>query len=64
MNLTLDKKKITPSDYGIIVRNIPKDWTKKDLKEEIEKHFFQSEDKVVYINYCYKIDDIFKWYEK
>ena len=32
MQIELDKDETTPSDFGIVVRNIPLDMTKEDLK--------------------------------
>jgi hypothetical protein len=35
----LDKDKDTPSDYALLLRNVPRTWTQKMLKEYIEKEF-------------------------
>lgn len=35
----IDKKEISPSDFAIVVRNIPKGYTKDSLKVQIEKNF-------------------------
>ena len=33
MSIDLDRKEISPSDYAILVRNLPKDVSKEKLKE-------------------------------
>ena len=39
MSIELDKKDVSPSDYGIVVRNLPKDITKETLIRQIEEKF-------------------------
>jgi hypothetical protein len=39
MALNLDHKEVTPSDFALIVRNIPKDMTKEKLTELLETRF-------------------------
>lgn len=56
LSLELDKNEISPSDFAIVVRNIPKSMGKEDLKEEIEK--LVPDSKVQYVNLCYNIDKI------
>lgn len=53
----LDKIEISPSDFGLIVRNIPPSVTKDSLKVQIEKQF-NDEVKVVYVNLCYDISQM------
>ena len=33
MSIELDRKEISPSDYAILIRNLPKDVSKEKLKE-------------------------------
>ena len=54
----LDNKEATPSDYALVVRNIPKNITKEQITEEIEKRFSVGNVKVAYVNMCYNIEDI------
>ena len=53
MSIELDRKEISPSDFAILVRNLPKDVSKEKLKEQIEQKF--PEAKVAYVNLCYDI---------
>lgn len=39
MNDELDDKVETPSDFAVIVRGLPKNWTSIDLKNMIEGKF-------------------------
>ena len=39
LSLEIDKKETSPSDFAIVVRNIPKNVTKDSLKVQIEKMF-------------------------
>lgn len=39
MGIELDKKDVSPSDFGIIVRNLPMDITKETLTKQIEEKF-------------------------
>jgi hypothetical protein len=52
---TLDHKETTPSDFALLVRNIPKDMTKEKLTELIETRYARGQVKVSYINMCYDI---------
>lgn len=64
MNIHLDKDKVSPSDYGLVVRNIPRNMKKEDLQKEIEKRYEAFAPKVVYINYCYDIKEMVELNEK
>lgn len=54
LSLEIDKKETSPSDFAIVVRNIPKNVSKDSLKVQIEK-MFNDEVKVSYVNLCYDI---------
>lgn len=56
LSLELDKKEISPSDFAVVVRNIPRTMGRDGLKQEIEKLVPGS--KVQYVNLCYNIDKI------
>jgi hypothetical protein len=56
----LDHKEVTPSDFALLVRNIPKDMTKEKLIELLETRFVKGQVKVSYINMCYDITDMVK----
>ena len=60
MACALDNTELTPSDFSLVVRNIPLDITKEKLISLIEERFSRSKVKVVYVNYCYNIEDIVK----
>jgi hypothetical protein len=51
---------VTPSDFALVVRNIPLDITKERLIQLVEDRFSRSKVKVAYVNMCYNIEDIFK----
>lgn len=55
MSFDLDKKEISPSDFGVVVRYEPKNLTKEKIKEEIEKRFADKGVKVEYVNPCFNI---------
>ena len=58
MEIDLDKEEVTPSDYGVIVRNVGLETTQEELKRTIEQKYTMFKTNVVYINYCYNIDDM------
>jgi hypothetical protein len=60
MALDLDHKEVTPSDFALLVRNIPADMTKEKLTELIECRFAKGQVKVSYVNLCYNIQDMVK----
>jgi hypothetical protein len=37
LKFELDRDKDSPSDYAILVRNVPKNWSKNKLLEKIEE---------------------------
>ena len=51
-----DETNLTPSDYWVMITNLPKDKTQEETKEYLEKVSPGIE--IVYINYCYKIKEI------
>jgi hypothetical protein len=55
MSIELDRKEISPSDFAILVRNLPKDVSKEKLKESVEKKFADRGVTVSYVNLCYDI---------
>lgn len=57
---SLDERQVSPSDFALLVRNIPKDMTKEKLKELVESRFSTGTVKVAYINLCYDIQDMVK----
>lgn len=63
MSGELDKAEVSPQDYGLVVRDIPKETTPDSLKVQIEKQF-NDEVKVAYVNYCYDITEMLALGEK
>ena len=49
----VDDKLITPSDFTIMVYNIPKDKTSNELKQWLEDHHWGSD--ILSVSYCYDI---------
>jgi len=60
----LDENEVTPSDFALLVRHLPGDWTKEKLQGVIEDHFKQLNVKVNYINFCYEIAEMIELNEK
>ena len=58
MQIDLDVNKDTPSDYALLVRNIPLTMTQDELKEKFESIFSNFKVKVYEVNYCYKVDEM------
>lgn len=58
MQIDLDVNKDTPSDYALLVRNIPLKMSQIDLENKLESMFKVFGVKVYEVNYCYKVDDI------
>ena len=54
----IDETMVTPSDYAIMVTNLPKN----ESEDEVKKYFkdILPECEIEYINYAYKIDKIVK----
>lgn len=55
---------VSPKDYGLIVRNIPKDTTAEDLKKTIEEQFKTFDIQIEYVNLCYDISEMIGLGEK
>jgi hypothetical protein len=53
-------EKDTPSDYALLVRNVPQSFAKdKDaLKDHLEKEYSSEGVKVSEVNYCYEINQM------
>ena len=58
MHQEIDREAVSPSDYAVLVRNLPHDMTKEKVGELFESKFQQSNLKVVYVNMCYDIEEI------
>ena len=58
MQIDLDQEKNTPSDYALLVRNIPLTMTQEELKINFETMFNKFNVKVQEVNYCYEIDEM------
>ncbi|OMJ71123.1 hypothetical protein SteCoe_30756 [Stentor coeruleus] len=56
-SVTIDVKTVTASDFTVLIKNLPHDYTKKDLKEHLEKHFSEDNVKVVNIVSTYNINE-------
>jgi hypothetical protein len=56
----VDARICTPSDYGVMAKNIPLNMTREELKDYIEAKYREMhvEMNVVYVNYCYDISDL------
>lgn len=55
--IKLDETLISNSDYAVYGIDLPKECPKEVLKEKIEAKFGV---KVVYVNYCYAVDEFLK----
>jgi hypothetical protein len=64
MSSRLDWLEVSPSDYALLVRQIPKDWTKEKLEGILEDHFSAYGLNVNNINYCYEISEMVKLNKK
>ncbi len=58
MQIDLDVNKDTPSDYALLVRNIPLIMTQDELENELESYFRVFGVKVYEVNFCYKVDEM------
>jgi hypothetical protein len=56
--LDLDKDFVSPADFAVYAQNLDKNMTQDELKQEIEQKYGQV--KVIYINFCYNIDEMIK----
>ncbi|CAI2379579.1 unnamed protein product [Moneuplotes crassus] len=54
----VDEQNITPSDFGVMISNIPKDKHPSDLKKWLAEKVPGIE--IVYVNYCYNITEMVK----
>lgn len=57
-SLELDANDDTLGDYSVIVRDIPLDMSKDQLKTSIEDKHSSFKVKVAYINYIYNIEEL------
>ena len=55
LNHELDANKETPSDYGVLIRNVPLGMSKEELKDYCLKKFPYEKVEVIYVNYLYDI---------
>jgi len=60
MNLYIDRNEVSPSDFALLVRNIPLTTTKEDLIKQLEARYNHVKLKVQYVNLCYNIDQMVK----
>jgi len=58
MQIDLDVNKDTPSDYALLVRNIPLTMTQDELENKLESIFKVFGVKVYEVNFCYKVDEM------
>jgi hypothetical protein len=58
LNLHLDENNVTPWDFALLARNLPKDLTRQELKEKFEHQFKHDNVKVQHINYCFDIQEM------
>lgn len=64
MAAVLDENEVSPSDYALLVRHVPVDWTKEKLEGVLEDHFKLYGLNVNYVNYCYDITEMVKLNKK
>jgi hypothetical protein len=60
MQIDLDVNKDTPSDYALLVRNIPITMKKEELTIKFESIFSNFNVKVSEVNYCYEVEEMIK----
>jgi len=60
----LDENEVSPSDYALLVRQVPLDWTKEKLEGVLEEHFKLYGLNVNYVNFCYDITEMVKLNKK
>lgn len=58
MGIDVDKKEVSPSDYAILVRGLPPETDKDELKRNIEAQYAEYGVKISYINMCYDIEQM------
>ena len=61
MSIDLDKKEVSPSDFAVVVRNLPKNMSKESLKAIITQRFAKQNVEVVYVNLCYNIREMVRY---
>mmetsp|Transcript_22773 Transcript_22773/g.21978 ORF Transcript_22773/g.21978 Transcript_22773/m.21978 type:complete len:90 (-) Transcript_22773:1926-2195(-) len=63
LQLELDDKLWTPSDFALMAHGIPKTMKEEELKQQIEEEFSKGDIsvKILYINYCYDIRKMIIW---
>ncbi|CAI2378713.1 unnamed protein product [Moneuplotes crassus] len=54
----VDEQNITPSDFGVMISNIPKDKRPDELRKWLEAKVPEIE--IMYVNYCYDITELVK----
>lgn len=62
-SVIIDVETVTASDFTVLIKNLPHDYTKNELKEHLEKHFSKDNVKVVNIICTYDINE-FAHFEK
>ena len=60
LHLQIDRKEVSPSDYALLVRNIPLTTNKEELIKLVEARFMHFKLKVQYVNFCYNIEQMVK----
>jgi hypothetical protein len=58
-NRELDEDVVSPSDFTIIARQLPRNLTPDQFKEKFEKQFSKYGVKVASVNYCYNIEKMY-----
>jgi hypothetical protein len=58
MHLTLDQDKVTPSDYGLLVKNVPASLSREELTKKLEERYSYAGAKISYVNYCYDVEEM------
>lgn len=63
MVVRLDEVNITDSDFSLMMTNLPHSMTKREIKEFIVSRGIE-ESEIIYINMCYKFDNLNKLFKK
>eukprot|EP00347_Sterkiella_histriomuscorum_P022863 403336874 len=58
-NNDLDQDVVSPSDFTIVAKHLPKNLTPDQFKEKFEKQFSKYGIKVAYVNYAYNIEKMY-----
>ncbi len=64
MASVLDENEVSPSDYALVVRHVPLDWSKEKLEGVLEEHFKLYGLNVNYVNFCFDITEMVKLNKK